>query len=132
MVGRPQSKALETQKNYQILDNLEREALRRYREEHDRELGEGERHKGARKICDEVSDEHFQTTKTRIKLNHTTLLNHFNGGTTMSDFNRTKRWLTAAEEDIVVTYAIEMAAHGFPLSPRRLREHATQILKFRL
>ncbi|KAJ3764701.1 hypothetical protein FB446DRAFT_656226, partial [Lentinula raphanica] len=45
-----------------------------YYEEQSRELGEGKKWKGARKICEEVSNEHYAQTGVRIKLNYVTLI----------------------------------------------------------
>lgn len=36
------------------------------------------------------------------------------------------------EAEVVIENTLELAARGFPLSPRRLREHANEILKARL
>ena len=54
------------------------------------------------------------------------------GGITRTESNGRKSWLTKEEEDIVVNFAIETACCGFPLSPKRLQEHAEQILTARL
>lgn len=128
MVGRPQSQALRGQLATEEKNDLQKEALRQYRIELERELGDGKKHKGARKICQEVSDKHFAAKKRCVTLSHVTLLTHFKGGTTMSDFNQKKQLLAPEEEKAIVDYAVEMADRGFPLSPRRIREHANQIL----
>ncbi|KAE9386128.1 hypothetical protein BT96DRAFT_763494, partial [Gymnopus androsaceus JB14] len=67
-------------------------------------------------ICNEVLNQHFKDTCHRIPLNHITLLAHVNGGQTITDFNKTKQWLTLEEENVIVTYAEEMADCVFPLS----------------
>ncbi|KAJ3847578.1 hypothetical protein EV368DRAFT_1303, partial [Lentinula lateritia] len=104
-----------------------------YKEEQQCELADGERRKGAQKICEEVLNSHFAATEKCICLSYGTLINHTNGGKTISkfnQFNQSKRWLYPnKEEKFIVRYAVEMAEHGFPLSPRCLCEHANQILK---
>ncbi|KAJ3979551.1 hypothetical protein F5890DRAFT_1372025, partial [Lentinula detonsa] len=98
-----------------------------YHEEQSRELGKDEKRKGARKICEEVSNKHYAQTGVRTKLNYATLISHSKGKRTMSEFNQTKQLLTPQEENVIVDYVIQMAERGFPLSPRRIREHMHQI-----
>jgi hypothetical protein len=52
-----------------------------------------------------------------------------NGGRTLTEANGKKSWLTNAEQDLIVQFVIELALQGFPLSPKRLREHAEHILR---
>lgn len=132
MVNKAKPQALKAQIFRAEKDDLEKKAVEQYKTEQSRELGNGERRKGARKICDEVSNEHFASTGRRIHLNHATLVSHSKGKPTISKFNGTKQLLTSEEENVMVNYVIEMAERGFPLSPRRLREHAIQILHKRL
>ncbi|KAJ3911481.1 hypothetical protein F5877DRAFT_85909 [Lentinula edodes] len=117
MVNKPKSQALRAQITRGEKDKLEKEAVQRYKEEQQRELADGERRKGARKICEEVSNSHFAATGKRICLSYGTLINHTNGGKTISKFNQSKRWLYPNEEKVIVQYAVEMAERGFLLSP---------------
>jgi hypothetical protein len=54
------------------------------------------------------------------------------GGRNREEANEHRRWLTSIEEDIIVTFTIEMGARGFPLSHRRLKEHVDRIARARL
>lgn len=63
MVGKPQSLALKKQLAHEEKDALEKEAVKQYKEEQSRMVDEGERHKGARKICEEVSFQHYKDTR---------------------------------------------------------------------
>jgi hypothetical protein len=65
-------------------------------------------------------------------LSHQTLLWHAHGGKTLSQSNAENSWLTADESKTVVDYAIAMVQQGFPLSPKRLKEHATKTLQARM
>ncbi|KIK66410.1 hypothetical protein GYMLUDRAFT_157831 [Collybiopsis luxurians FD-317 M1] len=109
MVNKPKSQALKTQIARAEKDALEKETVKRYKMEQTQELAEGEKRKGLRKICQEVSDEHFMESGRRINLNHNTLHHHVHGKRTISEFNQTKQWLSAEEEDVIVKYVIEMA-----------------------
>jgi len=50
------------------------------------------------------------------------------GGRSIRESNAEKRWLSDAEEKVVVDYAIELANRAFPLSHRRLKEHVDEII----
>ena len=81
-----------------------------------------------RKLCHLVSDDHYARTHQRIPVDDSTLARLVKGGITRTESNGRKSWLTKEEGDIVVNFAIETARRSFPLSPKRLREHAEQIL----
>ena len=84
--------------------------------------------KGARRICEEVTIEHKNQTGRLIDLNHATIIRHANGERTMQEFNAEKCWLFEEEEEIVLGFAEETAARGFPLSHHCLHEHVDQII----
>ena len=46
----------------------------------------------------------------------------------MSDFNADKRWLSCGKEDILVSYILNNAQQGFPLSLWCLKEHADELI----
>jgi hypothetical protein len=50
----------------------------------------------------------------------------------MQEFNAEKHWLSKEEEEVVLGFAEETAARGFPLSHRRLRDHVDQIFELAL
>lgn len=87
---------------------------------------------GARKICQEVSEECFEVTGKRVTLSKSTVMRRAKGGRSIRDFNAEKRWLSEAEEQIVADFAIDTAKRGFPLSHRRLREHVNEVCKGKL
>jgi hypothetical protein len=82
-----------------------------------------------RHVCQTFSNDYYSRTRIRIKLDHNTLSRLVKGGITQSESNARKSWLTYEEQEVILKYAIEKAHHGFPLSPRRLHEHAEMILR---
>ena len=50
----------------------------------------------------------------------------------MSDFNTVKSWLKPAETEHIIEYCIKVAAHGFPLTHRLLKECVDEICRERL
>ncbi|TFK16752.1 hypothetical protein FA15DRAFT_569600, partial [Coprinopsis marcescibilis] len=94
-----------------------------------------EQKNGLRKVCDLVKSEYLATIKKPhldITLNHNTLRNLINGGTSIQDFNATKCWLTLEEIEEVIDATLEFAAWGQPLSHVRLKEHVDAICRARL
>ncbi|KAL1685925.1 hypothetical protein GGG16DRAFT_35675, partial [Schizophyllum commune] len=67
-----------------------------------------------------------------IKLNFQTIINHAKGKTTRGEANVSKSWVTPEEAHIIIAYAAEVAARGWPLSHRRLKEHVDLLLHARL
>lgn len=51
---------------------------------------------------------------------------------TLTQSNQEKSWLTAAEEENIIKFTIEVTQWGLPLSPWRLKEHCEAILRYRL
>jgi hypothetical protein len=110
------------------------------REEHDRVMAravteyQAEQEKtgkkrGLRKICMDIQQAYLQETGKVIHINHCTLNNLAKGGQSLSDFNADKRWLSCGEEDILVSYILDNAQRGFPLSLTRLKEHADELIR---
>ena len=85
-----------------------------------------------RHVCQTFSNAYYSRTRVPINLDHNTLAGLAKGGITKSESNAKKSWLTYEEQEVILNYAIAMARRGFPLSPRRLREHAEIILRARL
>jgi len=85
-----------------------------------------------RKLCQIVSDNYYEQEHKQIHLDHNTLARLVKGGVTRTESNGKKGWLTKDEGDIIVDFTIVVARWGFPLSPKRLREHAENILVARL
>jgi hypothetical protein len=128
MVNKTKSQELKKQNLRKEVDDLNAYAAGIYVKEQERSLASGEKKKSTRQICQEASDAHFATTGRRIPLHHNTLARHGKGGVTLTQSNGKKSWLTAGEDEIVVKFTIKMAQHGFPLSPKWLKEHAEAIL----
>jgi len=80
-----------------------------------------------RTICKDFEQLYFNEKGVHIPLSFATLGRLADGGRNQEEANEHRRWLTPTEEDIIVTFAIEMGARGFPLSHRRLKEHVDQI-----
>ena len=129
MVGKAKSKAAKEHEYAEEKATLQRIAVEGYRQELQKQDG---KIKGARKICEEVEIEHKNTTGRYIPLSHATILRHANGGKPMSEFNAEKRLLSKEEEEVILGFIQETGNRGFPLSHRRLREHANSIIKARL
>lgn len=79
------------------------------------------------RVCTEVSVEWKIKTGHDIKLCHATPANLAKGGIRLSTFNANKGWLLDEEVDIVIEYATNMAACGFPLTHKLLKEHVDKI-----
>lgn len=130
MVNHAKSNALKTQIDREQKDKLMAHALALF---HSQQVGTATgKPMSIRKLCQLVSDEHYAKTQKRIAVDDTTLGRLIKGGITKTESNGKKSWLTKEEGDIIVDYAIEKACQGFPLSPKRLREHAEKILIARL
>ncbi|KAF5393164.1 hypothetical protein D9757_001173 [Collybiopsis confluens] len=132
MTNKAKSQAYHRNVAHKTMNELQEEAAQWYKDEQSRQLQNGERRKGLRKICEEVSDMHFALMGEQIKLSHVTLKAYVQGRRTQAEYMESKQWLEPEEEEVVVKYAVEMAERGFPLSPKRIREHALQILQKRL
>src|SRR3981189_2037773 len=85
-----------------------------------------------RTVCSEIESAYFTETGLHVRLDHKTLSRLAGGGKPKSQSNAEKGWLLQSEADIIINFAIETAARGFPLSHRRLREHVNSILRGRL
>ncbi|KAJ3748224.1 hypothetical protein EV360DRAFT_57015 [Lentinula raphanica] len=90
MINRAKSTLQKAQISHVEKDELEKVAVAEYQQEQSQELKESKKRKGAQRICEKIFDKHFADTGKCIKLNHATLISHFKGKNTMSDFNCTK------------------------------------------
>ncbi|KAJ7209936.1 hypothetical protein C8J57DRAFT_946444, partial [Mycena rebaudengoi] len=64
---------------------------------------------------------------TAIALSKSTLQRRAKGGKTRREAHEFEGWLTKDEAQTVISFTIECADRGFPLSHRRLKEHVDQI-----
>jgi len=70
---------------------------------------------------------YYEEKSVCIPLSCATLGRLADGGCNWEEANEHRHWLTPIEEDIIVTFAIEMGTCGFPLSHHRLKEQVDQI-----
>jgi len=88
--------------------------------------------RGLRIICRDFEQLHVNETGLFIPLSFATLSRLADGGHTREEANLHRRWLTPIEEDLIVSFIIEMGARGFPPSHRRIKEHVDRIAHARL
>lgn len=129
MAGRSKSLSKRAQDSREEKEKLIIAAIVEYQLE--QEKPEKER-KGLRKVCKAIQVRHYLKTGKDIKIDPTTLNRRVNGGLGIIDSNALKAWLNPEEADVIIEYVIEVAARGFPLSHRRLKEHVDEILKARI
>lgn len=86
---------------------------------------------GLRVICAMIATLYREETGKSVKLSHTTLNRYVDGGKTRQEANGDRAWLTPGEEEVVITFILEMARRGFPLSHQRLKEHVDMIARER-
>ncbi|TFK19840.1 hypothetical protein FA15DRAFT_600804 [Coprinopsis marcescibilis] len=94
-----------------------------------------EKKDGLRVSCDRVIKEYQASVKKanlNITLNHITLQNLYNGGTSIQEFNRAKRWLTSKDKEEVVHCIIVSSDWGILLSYNCIEEHVNAICSARL
>ena len=87
---------------------------------------------GLWKVCEEIEKQYQLETGKDIHLSYSTLQNLADRGTSMSDFNAAKGWLKPVETEQIIEYCIEVAAHGFLLTHRLLKECVNNICRARL
>lgn len=132
MVGKAKSVALKAAIYAKQKDDLMAHAVQLYNSQSTDNTQAMGKTLSLRAVCTSVSNDYFTKTNIQIFLSHKTLSQLCQGGTTRTESNKKKSWLMESEQDIIVEYAIDMAHRGFPLSPKRLQEHAEMILRARL
>jgi hypothetical protein len=130
MVGRTKSETKKLQIARSRSDNLMKRALHAYLLELQKKYPACP--KGARTICKDFETLNRQETGEAIKLSYATLIRLSQGAQLRSEANAARSWLTDEETAVVIAYVKELAACGFPLSHRRLKEHVDDILRARL
>ncbi|KAH9009830.1 hypothetical protein EDB84DRAFT_1240814, partial [Lactarius hengduanensis] len=130
MVKYAKSNALKSQIARKQKDNLMAQAVALYQAE--KAKSTGGKPASLRAVCRIISDDYYSRTQIRIRLDHNTLARLSNGGRSLTEANGEKSWLMSEEQDVIVQFVIESARRGFPLSPKRLREHTECILRARL
>ncbi len=67
-------------------------------------------------------------TKTFPRIDHNTLHQHLNGGLTKQGSALKWGLLTEAQSESLISFILEMAKKGFPLSYKKIKEYALSIL----
>jgi len=99
-----------------------------YNEEKSKLLRLGEQKLGLCGVCKLMEERCWREDKVKISLDKSTLTHHLNGVLSQAQSNaNTKSWLTEGEADAIISYANQMASEGWPLSHRRILEHANEI-----
>lgn len=84
-------------------------------------------------ICRLMVEKCWKENKVSITLTKSALQRHIHGGKSRAQANAKKSsWLTDEEAEVIIRYAINLANQGWPLSTRRLTEHANLILRARI
>lgn len=130
MVGRALSETKKLQLAREKRNDLMDRAVKAYRLE--LKKPPARQPKGARKICADFENLYRLETGLTVKLSHVTLIRLADGGRTLSEANAAKTVLKPEEVTIVIDYICELGDRGFPLSHKRLKEHAEEILRARL
>lgn len=132
MVGRAKSLAKKTQILSKIHSNLLKKAAAIRKADQERELQPGEKRKSLANVCTEVADEYFAETGKKEVLSTSTVDRLAKGGIPKAESNALKGWLLPEEVEVVIKYALDIAARGFPLSHKRLKEVVDDIVRARL
>ncbi len=98
-----------------------------YQEE--KEKRPGEKQRGLRSICMEMETRCWQEDKEKITLDKQTLSCQLKGVCSLAETNAEHHSrFNNEEQEAIITYAINVAQRGFPLSPQHISEIANQIL----
>lgn len=82
-----------------------------------------------RKICELLMQQHFEETGEHVLIHHTRLRRLAGGGKTRAQAMAERSWLSPEQAEVVIVFIGQMAARGFPLSHRRLREHINMLAR---
>lgn len=129
MVGRALSDAKKKQKIRELEEGLRLRAREAYRGELQKPEG---RRKGARTVAKDFMKLYKLETGRDMRIDHNLLIRGAAGHHTRTQANALRAHLTLEEANTICDFIIECGKRGFPLSHRRLREHANEILRARL
>jgi hypothetical protein len=93
---------------------------------------ESGRKMGLRDICQSAEEGCWAESGVRISLKKSTLSRRLRGVPSQAESNSKKSLLMDDEAQVLITYALNLADQGWPLSEKRLKEHAASILQARL
>ena len=107
------------------------EAIRIIHEEE--EKPEGER-QSRREVCQVVEAEWQQKAGCgEVTVSHDTVKRRLNGKQSRQQFNMEQNaWLTPEEEEQIVNFTLDCAAHGLPLDHKSLKHHVDAVLHAQL
>ncbi|KZP05300.1 hypothetical protein FIBSPDRAFT_805879, partial [Athelia psychrophila] len=129
MVGRALSDAKKKQTIRELEEGLRRRAIGAYQDE--LRKPEGKR-KGARTVAKDFVKLYKLETGRDMRIDHLLLIRGAAGHRTRAQANASRSHLTPEEATTVCDFIVECGKRGFPLSHRRLCEHANAILRARL
>lgn len=106
-------------------------AVNLYKEQDEKPAGE--KRLGLHQICKIMNEEAWKEENTHLGLDKQTLFRRIKGVLSQAQSNSKRgSWLTDEEATVIIDYANQMARVGWPLSRRRIQEHAHLILEARL
>ena len=126
MPGRPRSKEEKRHRHVGIMEKWTAKAIAAYQEE--QEKLEGEKKMGLRAICTRFKEECLKKDKVAISITKSTLKWHLNGVPSQAKSNAERSWLVDEEANTIINYTNEMANEGWPLSQKRIDEHANEVI----
>ena len=129
MPGRAKSRTLRSRVSNGAREILILRAVRLYEAAQDPSFGET---LGYRAAAKRVEVENYASTGKWIAVNHNTVRNrHQKRNQSSYNAHFAISHMTRDEEDELVSYALEVAKRGFPLTHRRLRECAEEIIRLK-
>ncbi|KAI9434068.1 hypothetical protein H4582DRAFT_1819070 [Lactarius indigo] len=126
MVGRAKSKEEKQREYVAVKERWMERAVELYRSQDN--LDEKER-KGRLRICLEMSKRCWEEDNVEIHLDKQTLSRRLQGIKSQAKSNAQKGWLSEEEEKVVIDFAISVSNQGFPLSQKRIQEHAEELCR---
>ncbi|RDB27179.1 hypothetical protein Hypma_004386 [Hypsizygus marmoreus] len=124
MPGRPKSNARKQQEHTALREEWLGKAVELYHVEQLKKKGDLTR-MGLREVCKFVEGQCWDERKVKIQLDKMTLSRRLQG--IHAHIHADQGWLTTEEEQTILDFTISHARMGWPLSRRRIEEHATLI-----
>ncbi|KAI6000283.1 hypothetical protein F5J12DRAFT_894733 [Pisolithus orientalis] len=124
MAGHAKSKAQRQQEAIQDQEEVLEYDINLYRADQEKPK---EEQRDLHTICRQAEDK-LKKKGRDVTIVHTTLMRQLKGGRSCQQANKENfGWLTT-EEDCVVTYCLNLAAQGFPLTHKTLKFHVDSLL----
>ncbi|RDB22968.1 hypothetical protein Hypma_009914 [Hypsizygus marmoreus] len=130
MPGRPKSIARKKREHHLLCEKWMAKAVELYEVE---QLKDKEDHTrmGLREVCRYIEGQCWEETKVKVHLDKMTLSRRLRGIHSQAESNAEKGWLTTEEEKVILDFTLKHAQMGWPLSRRRIEEHANEICRGR-